>query len=234
MPGEPKKLTASLRTVTPQIQNVVTLRLDLQLRFKPSQAVGITFPGDSKKRYFSISSAPNEGPYIEVTVKSEPGTPLAQALAALKRGDILEVEGPVGGSLAVEEPVTAPLVFIAAGTGAAPFRSVIRSLLDAGITQPIYLLHSVKRKADLLFMKDFQNWSGKKKNFKYVPTITQDYDDDWKNETGRIQDTLLFKHLPDTPNHYYLCGPTNFVNDMEKILLENLKVAPERIRREKW
>ncbi len=228
-------LKASVRTITEQIPNVATLRLDIKLKFKPSQSVAMTLPGDPKKRYFSISSSPNEGPYIELTIKHDPGTPLSKAISELKRGDILELEGPFGGTLAPPEKLsTAPLVFIAAGTGVTPFRSIIRDLIDNGVTQLIYLLHSVKTQKDLLFMKDFQKWSGAKKNFKYVPTITQDFDDNWENETGRIQDTLIFKHVPDEPCLYFLCGAASFVDDMEKMLQEKLKVDPARIKREKW
>ncbi len=234
MPVEAKKYKATVRTITPLAPAVTTVRLDVKLRFQPSQSVAVTFPGDPKKRYFSISSAPNEGPFIELTIKNDPNTPLAQAVSALKRGDILELEGPFGGGLAPAETSKEPLIFIAAGTGVAPFRSVIRSLLDGGMSQPIYLLHSVKTQKELLFMKDFQNWSGTKKNFKYVPTITQDFDDNWDNETGRIQDTLLRKHVPTGPSTYYLCGPNAFVDDMEKLLKDAFQVPAEHIRREKW
>lgn len=234
MPSSPKIYKATVRTITPQSPNVTTIRLDVQFRFVPSQSVAFAFPGDTKKRYFSISSAPSEGPFIEVTIKNDPDSPIAQGIAGLKRGDILELEGPFGGTLAAPEKIETPLIYIAAGSGVTPFRSVIRSLLDQRVAQPIYLLHSVKTQRELLFMKDFQNWSGTRKNFRYVPTITQDFDDNWDNETGRIQDTLLHKHIPNKPNLYFLCGPVTFVDDMEKTLVEKMKVDPDRIRREKW
>lgn len=225
---------ATVRTITPLSPQVTTLRLDVQLKFKPSQSVAVTLPGDTKKRYFSISSSPAEGPFVELTMKIDKEGVIAKGLAQLKRGDILELDGPFGGALAAPESFQSPLIYIAAGTGVTPFRSVIRDLLDQGVQVPIYLLHSVKTQAELIFRKDFQNWSGTKKSFHYIPTITQDFDDNWDNETGRIQDTLLHKHIPNKPNLYFLCGPQSFVNDMEKTLIEKLQVDPQRIRREKW
>lgn len=159
---------------------------------------------------------------------------MEKAIASLKRGDSLELEGPFPSAISLPEPVSSSLVFIAAGTGVTPFRSMIHALIDHAPTKPFYLIHSVKSKAELLFVTDFREWSGAHKMFHYIPTITQDFDDNWENETGRIQENILRKHIPDKPNIYFLCGPNTFVDDMAKMLLDQLKVDPERIRREKW
>src|SRR5205823_786456 len=90
--------SVALRTATIQTRETSTLRLDLPLKFKPGQSVAVTFPGDPKKRYYSISSSPTEGQFIEITVKAEAGSALAKTLEQLKRGDLLEIEGPTGGS----------------------------------------------------------------------------------------------------------------------------------------
>jgi ferredoxin-NADP reductase len=96
------------------------------------------------------------------------------------------------------------------------------------------LLHSVRSQRDLLFHEDFLEWMGKNKTFHYVPTITKDFDTDWKHETGRIGETLIRKHVTGHPCTYLLCGPGAFVNDMEKLLKDTLQVPQDRLRREKW
>ena len=67
-----------------------------------------------------------------------------------------------------------------------------------------------------------------------MPTLTQDFDDNWKNETGRINDVLVRKHIPEKPVTFMLCGPPAFVGDMENMLQTSLNVKPEHIRREQW
>jgi ferredoxin-NADP reductase len=156
------------------------------------------------------------------------------AIGQLKRGDVLDIEGPFGGSLSLPDVVAEPLVFVAAGTGVTPCRSMIRFLIDQSIQGDFWLLHSVRSQADLLFQDDFKAWSGEYKHFHYVPTITKDYDSTWKNETGRIGEALIRKHVTAHPCVYFLCGPGAFVNDMEKLLKETLQVPQNRIRREKW
>jgi ferredoxin-NADP reductase len=234
MPALTQKHSAALRTITPLTRDTFTLRFDLTLDYAPGQSIQIAFPGDPKKRFYSISSYPEEGPFVDITVKSEAGSPLRKAIENLKRGDSLELEGPFAGALALPDPVRDSLVFIAAGTGAAPFRSMIGSLIDDSTPSDFWLLHSVRSQKELLFHEDFSTWSGENKNFHYVPTITKDFEDTWTQETGRIGEALLRKHVAAHPCTYFLCGPFAFVNDMEKLLKDILKISQDNIRREKW
>src|SRR5579871_1250612 len=123
-------VNAALHTITPQTPEISTLRFDVPLKFYPGQSIAVTFPEDPKKRHYSISSSPTEGSHVEITVKAEKGSALAQTLHHLKTGVILDIEGPFGGGLSLPEPLTDSLVFIAAGTGITPFRSMIRFLID--------------------------------------------------------------------------------------------------------
>lgn len=233
MPPVPSPQALSLRTVTRQTADTVTLRIDSTLRYAPGQAVAIQFPSDTKKRYFSISSSPTESGFLEVTIKADPESPFGQLLSTLKRGNVLLVEGPAG-SFSLPSPLATPICFVAAGTGVTPFRSMIKYLLDTDAGSQLWLLHSVKAQKDLLFQTEFQEWSGQDKRFHYVPTITQDFDDNWDNETGRIKEAMLRKHIPAGPCTYCLCGPTSFVNDMEALLRDQMAIPAASIRREQW
>jgi ferredoxin-NADP reductase len=206
----------------------------VKLKFRPGQAVQVQIPGDEKKRFFSVSSAPTEGHFVEITIKAPTDTPLGQGLSTLKRGDPIEVEGPFGNSLTLPEPIPETVCFIAAGTGVTPFRSMIKSLLDTDAGTELWLLHSVKTRGELIFQPEFSEWSGSNARFHYVPTLTKDFDDDWKNETGRINEILVRKHIPEKPVTFMLCGPPAFVGDMERMLKEALQVQPANIRREQW
>ncbi len=223
-----------VRTVTPQIPGVSTLRIDVALTFRPGQSVKVQIPGDEKPRFFSISSSPTEGHFVEITLKAAPETLLANAIAALKRGDPIDVEGPFGKALMLPEPTPETLCFIAAGTGVTPFRSMIQSLIYTESPAEVWLLHSVKTRGELIFQSEFSEWAGMYARFHYVPTLTQDFDDNWDNETGRINEVLLRKHIPEKPVTFMLCGPPAFVGDMETMLKTSLNVQPENIRREQW
>jgi ferredoxin-NADP reductase len=223
-----------IRTVTPQTPGVSTLRIDVVLDFRPGQSIKVQIPGDEKARYFSISSSPTEGRFVEITLKAAPDTPLAKSVAALKRGDPMEVDGPFGKTLLLPDPLPDTLCFIAAGTGVTPFRAMIKSLIDTESAADVWLLHSVKTRGDLIFQPEFSEWAGMYNRFYYVPTLTQDFDDNWKNETGRINEVLVRKHIPEKPATFMLCGPSAFVGDMETMLTATLNIQPTHIRREQW
>jgi ring-1,2-phenylacetyl-CoA epoxidase subunit PaaE len=234
MPVATSSHIAVLQSVTPETPAIHTLRLEVPFKFKPGQLVQVHFPGEAKKRFYSISSSPTEGPSIAITVKSEAGSTLRNAISGLKQGDLVTLDGPHKSSLTLPDTVQDPLAFIAAGTGVTPFRSMIRFLVDEGASADFYLLHSVRSRSELLFHEEFMVWAGQQKRFRYVPTITRDHDATWNHETGRITDSLIRKHITAKDTIYYLCGPTAFVTDMEKTLLLKLDVQADRIRREKW
>jgi NAD(P)H-flavin reductase len=227
-------LQGVIRTVTPQIPGVFTLRIDVPLTFRSGQSVKVQIPGDEKPRFFSVSSSPTEGRFLDITLKAAADTPLAKAVTAFKRGDPIEVEGPFGKSLILPDPAPETICFIAAGTGVTPFRSMIKSLIDTQSAAEVWLLHSVKTRGELIFQSEFSEWAGLYARFHYIPTLTQDFDDNWENETGRINEVLVRKHIPEKPVTFMLCGPPAFVKDMENMLTATLKVQPEHIRREQW
>jgi len=234
MPVETQKQSAIIEELTLRPTDVSTIRLGISFAFTPGQSIAVTFPGDPKKRFYSISSSPTEGKFVEITLKAETGSAFVKTINSLKKGDTLEVEGPFASSLALPDPLTQTVAFIAAGTGVTPFRSMIKNLIDHKASTEFYLLHSVSKQYDLLFEGDFRDWAGQNPHFHYIPTITRDFDNNWKHETGRIGEALIRKHVPEHPCTYLLCGPNHFVNDMEKLLKDNLKIASDRIRREKW
>jgi ferredoxin-NADP reductase len=224
---------APVRTVTPHGVDFWTLRIDAALNYAPGQAVKLQLPGDPKARFLSLSSSPTETGFIEVTVKTDPSGQFAEAIRGLERGTEVDVEGPFG-KFSLPPTGDLPLCFIAAGSGVTPFRSMIKYLVDKGIQLESWLLHSVRYQRDLIFIDEFRHWSGMNKGFHYIPTLTQDVDDNWTNETGRINEVLIRKHISKNPACFLLCGPTSFVTDMEKLLTGPLGVPAGNIRREQW
>jgi len=223
-----------IRTLTAQGADVVTVRIDTPLRFKPGQAVQIQFPGDVKKRFISASSSPTEGQFLELTIQYQTGHPLGDALKNAKRGDEVEMEGPHGVVFTLPDPVPTRLILIAAGIGIAPFRSVIKSILDTQLTTELWLFHCVQRSSDLIFKSDFAEWSGAKKHFHYSPSITNDKDQSWNNEVQKVGEMFTEKHIDLAPASFMLCGVPEFVKEMDAQLKTVFKIDPTRIRKEQW
>lgn len=94
-------------------------------RVRPGQHVGVGLPG-SETRPYSVYSGKDD-PWLEVLVRRVEGGRVSTQLAVLQVGDLVKVEAPRGRfSLAGAEPGQ-KLLFLATGTGIAPFRSFVRS-----------------------------------------------------------------------------------------------------------
>lgn len=76
---------------------------------------------DEKKRFFTIAAAPSEGEFHISTRVGE--SKFKQALNSLRPGDTIEADG-IEGDFTWEE-VGDPVVFVAAGIGVTPMRSML-------------------------------------------------------------------------------------------------------------
>jgi ferredoxin-NADP reductase len=109
---------------------------------------------------------------------------------------------------------------------------MVKFIIDSRPSTEMWLFHSVKTPDDLIFKDQFLAWS-QNPTFHFVPTFTRTTELDIEGETGRIGEVLLRKHLKMLEGTFFICGPKEFVTDMEHTLVK-LGVPTPRIRRENW
>ena len=133
----PEHRVHSIRRLSP---SAYVLRLERgALDFAPGQYVTLGLLGSTARREYSIYSGCDD-PFLEVLIKQVEGGTVSHQLARLVPGAALEVDGPFGYFLIPEEARERPLLFVASGTGIAPFHCFIRSY--AGLDYR--LLHGVR------------------------------------------------------------------------------------------
>ncbi len=223
------KVDATVKEVLQETPRVRLVRLtwpDIsKFTFKPGQWVGVycdDFLGENNKplrRAFSIASIPGEN-YIELCVARGKG--LSAHLQDLPEGAKVYVDGPYG--MFWLRPAEKYL-FIAGGTGIAPFRPLVHQALSEG--KEVLLLYSMKTPSDFIYRKEFEGLKG----LKLIPTITVDQFPQWKGERGRVQSFLnkYFKKGFDV----YICGPPAMVEAVQEKLLK-LGQLKEKVFVDKW
>ena len=223
------KVQAVVKEVLQETPRVRLVRLawpDVsKFAFKPGQWVGVycdNFLGENNKplrRAFSIASIPGEN-HIELCIARGQG--LSKHLQDLAVGAKVNVDGPYG--MFWLKPAQNYL-FIAGGTGIAPFRPMVHQALSEG--KKVLLLYSMKTPSDFIYRKEFEGLKG----LKLIPTITVDQFPQWTGERGRVQDLLpkYFKNGCDA----YICGPPAMVEAVEAKLLQ-LGQAKEKVFVDKW
>jgi ferredoxin-NADP reductase len=184
-------------------------------------------------RSYSIASAPEEKRFLEFCIKLVLDGAFTPTLWNFREGDKIEIRGPYG-KFVVPEPVDHDLVFIAAGTGIAPFWGMIGHLLKAGIQRDIVLLFGVRYEDDVLYDKEFKQLEKEHPNFKAVFTLSRPRRPaEWWGETGYVQ-SLLEKYVKN-PLHTkaYICGLTPMI-EQSVAQLEKIGFTPDRIHYERY
>lgn len=159
------------------------------------------------KRYYSIISAPSD-PTLALCVRFVESGSFTPTLATADMGQQLNMTGPHGYFTFNESPREP--VFVATGTGIAPFVSMARS----GV-RDFLLLHGVSSTEDLHYEQIFRKFS---KN--YAPCISSPTTAEQVlpgSFQGRVSDYIR-KYLPRTEHDFYLCGRDEMVRDVTQLV----------------
>jgi ferredoxin-NADP reductase len=193
-------------------------------------------------RHFTISSSPTED-FIMFTTRIR-DSPYKKRLSALKEGAKVKVRGPEG-QFVLHDDYSKPAVFLSGGIGVTPFRSMIKYVTDKQLSLKIVMFDSNRDPDNILFKKEFDEWTNLNKNLKIIYTISEDKHDvdpsyvnnGWKGEHGRINKAMILKYLDDTllnNSIFYICGPPGMLKAMQSLLEEELEISKEKIKMEEF
>jgi ferredoxin--NADP+ reductase len=152
----------------------------------------------SVRRSMSIASAPeDDGPtefYIRWVAKPESANPLTHLFWKLKTGDRCYMRAVAAGVFTVKDTVGVDdprlRVMVAAGTGSAPFLSMVRSELrrnPAADLSKWVLLHGASYPGDLGYRDELMQMVERNK-LKYWGTVSRPKEaPDWRGDTGRVE-----------------------------------------------
>ncbi|MCB9362393.1 FAD-dependent oxidoreductase [Candidatus Woesearchaeota archaeon] len=196
-----------------------------EFRFTPGQfaLMDIILEDGSKlKRAYSIASGPSLLPKIEFCIKIVEGGAASPQFEKMEIGTEVKSVGPLGNFIRKDPARTA--VFIATGTGIAPFRSM---LLDKSAASEMYLLFGARYETDLLYEEEMQQLAVRDSRFHYTSILSRPKDT-YEGNKGYVQD-LLDTELPaGLDADYYLCGISNMVESV-KMALEQRGIPATKI-----
>jgi ferredoxin--NADP+ reductase len=156
----------------------------------------------------------------------------------LKPGDPINLTGPIGQAFLLPEEPNANFIFIATGTGIAPFRAFWRNLFLENRPEKfvgnIYLFFGVPYSNGILYHQEIEELTKKHKNFQAKYAISREE----KNSDGSkkyvhhlLQENMteIYDLLHSPKTHVYLCG----LKGMEEGVLEVFRAAAS-VRRQNW
>lgn len=179
--------------------------------FKPTQATFLQLetPQGLEVRPMSIATSPTR---LNLEYGARVSTSaFKRAFAALRPGDRVVVQGPIGHYILDE---TRPAVLIAGGIGITPLKGMAEYAADRHLSIPVRLVYSNRTLEEVVYREELHVLESSNPNFRVFHTLTRPTPGSWEGRIGRIVvgETLLAEAADglDDPV-YYLCGAPGFV-----------------------
>lgn len=219
----------------------IELRFELvepnRLQFRAGQYVMIKVPGIPHTRSYSIASAPRMNHAIELLIDLQPQGPGTQYLQSLRPGDEIEFKAPVGiftvpdidSEIGRNEK---ELIFLATGSGIAPYKGIAEDLLlEKKDSRMITLIWGLRYEIDQFWYEELQLLAQEHQNFSFQPVLSQPQGP-WSFHKGHVTDVLRIQD-DYTQRGFYLCGNNAMIMEGRHILAEK-GVPPQHIHSESF
>ena len=209
-------------------------------------AGGDAFP----RRAYSIASSSLERSYLEFYIVEVASGALTPRLFALQPGDRLWLGPKLTGMFTLDQVDPARnLVFIATGTGLAPYMSMLRTHLGQDGGRRLVVVHGARASRDLGYRDELFHMQRDHGNFRYLPVITRPAEEPepWPGAVGHLQNYWLTGPVRQvwgadpTPvdTDFFLCGNPAMVEAMQELLqgqgfTEHTRKTPGQIHFEKY
>lgn len=204
-----------------------------EIHFKAGQFVSFDAPHPKfprpATRAYSIASPPSRKGRITLLLNLIPGGPGSTYLFGLKEGDEVHFKGPAG-SFYLKEDGQRDLLFVATGTGIAPFRSMLDHLMESGFSRSATLYWGLRSQKDLYYQKELEALAKLQPSFRFVTTLSWP-EPGWTGATGRVTKLVAEQVSSVTNLSIYLCGNSGMIGEVSSLITQK-GLCP--IRKEKW
>ncbi len=230
--AEARRFTAVLRTLQRLSASTFALSLDVSSPavFLPGQYANILIPGSSQWRSYSFSVGPG-GTTLSFLIRNVPQGSMSTFLSERAQpGMTLDLNGPMG-SFYLRD-IRRPLLFVAGGTGLAPFLSMLDQLTRQGTNdQPVHLVYGVSNDTDLVENQRLVSFLAEIPRFSFEACVSAT--DSIHPRKGHVMDVLDLERLNGGDVDIYTCGPPPMVEAL-RIWLDEQGVAPANFYAEKF
>ena len=219
--------TLTLQLIRAQTLSALTKHLEFEVKgitrfgFVPGQWLSLKTDkpdGEEITRAYSIASPPGDDNRFALCLNRVQDGFMSNFLCAMKEGEEIRCQGPFGDFIL--RPPLRDTIFIATGTGIAPFRSMLHWLrADPARHQDkqFWLLFGNRTTEDIYYHDEFLRLAEGHLNFHYLPTLSRG-GPEWQGLRGYVQE-----HVPGivqgrTDMHAYICGLDKMIKSNRDLL----------------
>lgn len=195
---------------------------DRALPFTAGQYLNIELE-DGSLSPFSIASTPDSCGVLELHIDRHESTEAIIQQILNKRK--VKVELPLGDchlpSPLYFEP-SAPIIFVAAGTGYAQMQSMLLKLLQSILDNPIHLYWGAKQASGFYMLEQLMSWQQQHDRFHFTPVISDASEEcQWQGREGLLHQVIVedFDNLQDA--QVYISGSPAMVYSTLDVLVNH-------------
>ncbi len=224
-PAWPGFRRLTVTAITPESDSVISIRLEDPKGgplpgARPGQWLTVRVQPDKQQRSllrnYSLSGPP-DARYYRITVKRERnGAASGYLHTRLAVGDQLDTAAPRGAFILDQTP--APVLLISAGIGATPVLAMLQALAEEHSDRQICWLHSARNGRQHSFASETRALLASLPHARSHVSYSRPDPSDVKgrdyDSAGRLSGSLLAELEPPRDAEAYLCGPTDFMEEM--------------------
>lgn len=213
-----KTVPCKINSIDYPAKNVAILKLRLpptaDFKYLPGQYIDLMFNGVS--RSYSIASASVENNLIEIHIrKVENGIFSHFVFNEFKPNQLLRMQGPIGTFFIRNNKK--PIIFLAGGTGFAPVKAMVESLITSNDQRDIYVYWGARTGEDIYTYHPVE-WSAKYSNIKSHIVVSDD--DSWSGRRGFVHQAVLDDFSQLDKYIVYACGAPAMINIAKQTFIE--------------
>jgi ferredoxin-NADP reductase len=184
--------------------------------------------GYQAERSYSIASAP-EDTHLAITVERlDDGEVSPYLVGEVRKGDKIELRGPIGGYFVWKGGDDRPVLLVAGGSGVVPLMAMIRHRAASKLTTPTRLLYSSRSAEDIIYRAELEALSTTGDGLTVAHCLTRMQPPGWRGYARRIDRAMLEEVAwPKAQNPIiFVCGPTPMVESVAGHLVDMGFEAP--------
>jgi Na+-transporting NADH:ubiquinone oxidoreductase subunit F len=222
-----REYRAVLTEMTTLTHDIRRLRLELidpeGIRFVPGAYVQLQTPvyegsPASVYRAYSVASDPRDQRHLELIIRRVPkGICTTWVFDVLQVGDQVTFNGPHGEFRLAD--TAAEMIFIAGGSGMAPFRSMLMEMRQTRNPRRTRYFFGAVTRRDMFYLEEMKEFERDLPDFRFIPALSRPAPEDaWTGELGLITE-VVGRHYPDCAGREaYLCGSPGMIDACIKVL----------------
>ncbi len=199
--------------------------------------IRLSIPGqpDAVARTYSLSVGPG-APHYRISVKREElGLASRYLHDAIDVGHVVEARAPRGDFTLPNQPER-PIALVSAGVGVTPMVSMLQALTERNDPTPVWFVHGARDAEHHPLRREVEALVDANPRATLHVSYTRPHRQNHRASTasaGRIDAERLSQLIPDLEADFYLCGPPQFLADLQSGL-EARGVPQDRIHSESF